>query len=86
MFLKNKNIIFKIRRSKVTDYAALKHVYAFLPMMYWAICVCTDLSTLCENNKKIKEKNQQLLAFLKFMSLRNAAYEEVCILAFTSSY
>ena len=25
MFLKNKNIIFKIRRSKVTDYAALKH-------------------------------------------------------------
>ena len=28
MFLKNKNIIFKIRRSKVTDYAALIiHVY-----------------------------------------------------------
>ena len=25
MFLKNKNIIFKIRRLKVTDYAALKH-------------------------------------------------------------
>ena len=24
MFLNNKNIIFKIRRSKVTDYAALK--------------------------------------------------------------
>ena len=24
MFLKNKNIIFKIRRSKVTDYAALR--------------------------------------------------------------
>ena len=24
VFLKNKNIIFKIRRSKVTDYAALK--------------------------------------------------------------
>ena len=24
MFLRNKNIIFKIRRSKVTDYAALK--------------------------------------------------------------
>ena len=35
MFLKNKNIIFKIRRSKVTDYAALKHsslrlVFVFL--------------------------------------------------------
>ena len=26
MFLKNKNIIFKIRRSKVTDYAALREV------------------------------------------------------------
>ena len=26
MFLKNKNIIFKIRRSKVTDYAALRSV------------------------------------------------------------
>ena len=25
VFLKNKNIIFKIRRSKVTDYAALMH-------------------------------------------------------------
>ena len=25
MFLKNKNIIFKIRRSKLTDYAALKY-------------------------------------------------------------
>ena len=31
MFLKNKNIIFKIRRSKVTDYAALSEgqKYAF---------------------------------------------------------
>ena len=26
MFLKNKNIIFKIRRSKVTDYAALSEL------------------------------------------------------------
>ena len=26
MFLKNKNIIFKIRRSKVTEYAALMHI------------------------------------------------------------
>ena len=26
MFLKNKNIIFKIRRSKVTDYAALRYM------------------------------------------------------------
>ena len=29
MFLKNKNIIFKIRRSKVTDYAALKVIQLF---------------------------------------------------------
>ena len=27
MFLKNKNIIFKIRRSKVTEYAALNVVF-----------------------------------------------------------
>ena len=26
VFLKNKNIIFKIRRSKVTDYAALMYI------------------------------------------------------------
>ena len=31
MFLKNKNIIFKIRRSKVTDYAALK----FSLSLFW---------------------------------------------------
>ena len=31
MFLKNKNIIFKIRRSKVTDYAALKKNVNVLP-------------------------------------------------------
>ena len=29
MFLKNKNIIFKIRRSKVTDYAALRNEFNF---------------------------------------------------------
>ena len=37
MFLKNKNIIFKIKRSKVTDYAALKRtiqlVMLFLPLL-----------------------------------------------------
>ena len=30
VFLKNKNIIFKIRRSKVTDYAALRQVLLYL--------------------------------------------------------
>ena len=29
MFLKNKNIIFKIRRLKVTDYAALRNEFKF---------------------------------------------------------
>ena len=32
MFLKNKNIIFKIRRSKVTDYAALTHSAQMTPV------------------------------------------------------
>ena len=37
MFLKNKNIIFKIRRSKVTDYAALiKSSYNYAK--YFFIC------------------------------------------------
>ena len=30
VFLKNKNIIFKIRRSKVTDYAALNAIISFI--------------------------------------------------------
>ena len=35
MFLKNKNIIFKIRRSKVTDYAALRYVVEELSQNKW---------------------------------------------------
>ena len=42
MFLKNKNIIFKIRRSKVTDYAAL--ILAISCMHVNAIMVA------CKNN------------------------------------
>ena len=34
MFLKNKNIIFKIRRSKVTDYAALSMFGLHLDVLY----------------------------------------------------
>ena len=56
MFLRNKNIIFKIRRSKVTDYAALS-IFKFKPMfkqhvnlvfdngfkqLYARIVVCAD--------------------------------------------
>ena len=35
MFLKNKNIIFKIRRSKVTDYAALIGVLSVYLLQYY---------------------------------------------------
>ena len=41
MFLKNKNIIFKIRRSKVTDYAALR-VYDVSPLKLFVTC-CTRI-------------------------------------------
>ena len=34
MFLNNKNIIFKIRRSKVTDYAALNAAYNYTEIVY----------------------------------------------------
>ena len=51
VFLKNKNIIFKIRRSKVTDYAALKQrrlsrVYAY------AHAVSPVISLLASDEKK----------------------------------
>ena len=35
MFLKNKNIIFKIRRSKVTDYAALSLIKGLFYIVYF---------------------------------------------------
>ena len=52
MFLKNKNIIFKIRRSKVTDYAALSDVYClFTIIVYLAIQVaCFDAIFDCITN------------------------------------
>ena len=43
MFLKNKNIIFKIRRSKVTDYAALRAIF-FVSSQYSKTCVQRPLS------------------------------------------
>ena len=41
MFLKNKNIISKARRSKVTDYAALRLVllYSVLIIQYMYACI-----------------------------------------------
>ena len=49
MFLKNKNIIFKIRRSKVTDYAALNgtcKINALESGFQWGKCVVKILSHL----------------------------------------
>ena len=39
MFLKNKNIIFEIRRSKVTDYAALMGLYKLYGIVDSFVCV-----------------------------------------------
>ena len=46
MFLKNKNSIFKIRRSKVTDYAALmgkKEAVAFLSLSSYCLVIAVLL-------------------------------------------
>ena len=40
VFLKNKNIIFEIRSSKVTDYAALKHLLKILGLIPYAKIYC----------------------------------------------
>ena len=54
VFLKNKNIIFKIRRSKVTDYAALKFVDTCHMQRSGDCCCCLVMiyvvySCFCEN-------------------------------------
>ena len=53
MFLKNKNIIFKMRRSKVTDYAALSaEIWRF---GYSETLVMSDL------NQNIRKTSQVML-------------------------
>ena len=56
MFLKNKNIIFKIRRSKVTDYAALR-VYSH-PEVY---CQCVE-----------RQESLQIFKFIAYSRQVNA--------------
>ena len=51
MFLKNKNIIFKIRRSKVTDYAAL-------------ILRMTDKNGYCVINSLLDKKSDSIKEIL----------------------
>ena len=46
MFLKNKNIIFRIRRSKVTDYAALTVLLE---------CKTEERKSQCEHGQPMKQ-------------------------------
>ena len=56
MFLKNKNITFKIRRSKVTDYAALRLRY-FLIKIILILNILPILGSACFKSKSI-DKNR----------------------------
>ena len=52
MFLKNKNIIFTVRRSKVTDYAALTGVYnSTHPLAFASKMLCKASKMLCKASK-----------------------------------
>ena len=55
MFLKNKNIIFKIRRSKVTDYAALTLLQEF-EWQYLTACPYVFLSTTNHFAQHVQKK------------------------------
>ena len=46
-FLKNKNIIFKIRRSKVTDYAALKIKTSIINKCHSSSATLCVVSAIC---------------------------------------
>ena len=53
MFLKNKNIIFKIRRSKVTDYAALNEMYVWFLLPTYPNCFNPTLNLKMVFGEKI---------------------------------
>ena len=57
MFLKNKNIIFKIRRSKVTDYAALKRIITK--------CMFLSSTKICEASKTNSADTDQTLCLCR---------------------
>ena len=50
VFLKNRNIIFKMKISKVTDYAALK----LHSLNFWSFNFRTNVSIFQEHSKKLK--------------------------------
>ena len=69
MFLKNKNIIFKIRRSKVTDYAALTNSF-----QYRKQCILRAISGIVHahhscGGKQGKMSGSRLSTIFKFASI-----------------
>ena len=52
MFLKNKNIIFKIRRSKVTDYAALTMLFFIIFCKIIVIKHCYKILNIAHNTRR----------------------------------
>ena len=75
VFLKNKNIIFKIRRSRVTDYAALKYhpkpkkaytllkVFNELSKFFFAWIKCGKENREIRNRKNWMPYNLQILIY-----------------------
>ena len=67
MFLKNKNIIFKIRRSKVTDYAALTNSF-----QYRKQCILRAILGIVHHScggKRGKMSGSRLSTIFKFTSI-----------------
>ena len=72
MFLKNKNIIFKIRKSKVTDYAALTTPYRLVSALAGLIdqeCNDNDWHTISLNNIP-----RSLVPFCNFISAKQLCH------------
>ena len=65
MFLKNKNIIFKIRRSKVTDYAALNNGHAIHTCM-----LNTDVYIPVCHNPRSQLPHEYIWAIFRVLSTR----------------
>ena len=60
VFLKNKNIIFKIRRSKVTDYAALNIGFRVQQKRLYISRGCTSYNALRLSDQVRQNKNSLL--------------------------
>ena len=51
MFLKNRNISSKIKRPKVTDYAALNHKLPVVDVRFWGVDRVDRICELCFLNR-----------------------------------